>query len=76
VTAEQLVRYALSLPLVQAAVIGTDSVDVVKKNIEILMNFKAMATEEMKKIRADLSPFFEHKSLPWMQPGYRDGELA
>jgi len=76
VTPDELIRYALSLPFVHAAVIGTDSVDVVKKNIENLKNFRPMAAEEMKKIRADLNPFFEHKNLPWMQPGYRDGELA
>ena len=73
---DDLIRYALSLPLVHAAVIGTDSLDVVKKNIEILKNFKPLAAEEMKRIRAELGPFFEHKSLPWMRPGYRDGGLA
>ncbi len=76
VTPDELVRYALSLPHVHAAVIGTDSVDVIKSNIEILKNFEPLAAEEMKKIRADLSPFFEHKNLPWMQPDYRDGGLA
>jgi hypothetical protein len=76
VTPGELIRYALSLPHVHAAVIGTDSVDVVKSNIEILKNFKTMAAEEMKKIRAELNPFFEHKNLPWMQSGYRDGGLA
>jgi hypothetical protein len=44
--------------------------------MEILKTFKAMDAEEMKKIRADLNPFFEHKNLPWIQPGYRDGGLA
>jgi len=76
VTPDELVRYALSLPYVHAAVIGTDNVDVVKKNIENLKNFRPMDAEEMRKIRADLRPFFEHKNLPWMQPGYRDGGLA
>ena len=76
VTPDELIRYALSLPLVHAAVIGTDSVDVVKKNIEILKNFKPLAAEEMKRTRVDLSPFFENKNLPWMQPGYKDGGLA
>jgi len=76
VTPDELVRYALSLPHVHAAVIGTDSVDVVKKNIENLKNFRPMDAEEMKKIRADLRPFFEPKNIPWMQPGYRDGGLA
>jgi hypothetical protein len=76
VTPDELIRYALSLPHVTAAVIGTDSVEVVKKNIEILKNFKPLEAQEMQKIRADLGPFFEHKNLPWMQPGYRDGDLA
>lgn len=74
--AADLIRYALSLPHVHAAVIGTDSVEVVDKNLEILKNFRAMDAQEMKKIRADLGPFFEHKSLPWMQPGYREGGWA
>jgi len=68
-----LIRYALSLPHVCAAVIGTDSVDVLKKNAETIKNFKVLNAEEMKRIRADLSPFFEDPALPWMCPGYRDG---
>ncbi len=76
VTPDELIRYALSLPRVHAAVIGTDSVDVVKKNIENLKKFRPMDAEEMKRIRVDLNPFFEHKNLPWMEPNYRDGELA
>jgi predicted aldo/keto reductase-like oxidoreductase len=76
VTPEQLVRYALSLPQVNAAVIGTDSVDVVKANVDILKNFKPMDAAEMDRTRADLSPFYKGHELPWMQPGYRDGHLA
>jgi aryl-alcohol dehydrogenase-like predicted oxidoreductase len=68
-----LIRYALSLPCVCAAVIGTDSVEVLKKNAETIKNFTVLGPEEMKKIRAGLSPFFEDEALPWMCPGYRDG---
>jgi aryl-alcohol dehydrogenase-like predicted oxidoreductase len=68
-----LIRYALSLPHVCAAVIGTDSVEVLKKNAETIKNFTVLGPEEMKKIRAGLSPFFEDWALPWMCPGYRDG---
>jgi len=71
-----LIRYALSLPYVHAAIIGTDSVDIVKRNLEILKSFRAMDSEEMKKIRAALGPFLESKNIPWMQPGYADGGLA
>ena len=71
-----LIRYALSLPYVCAAVVGTDSVEVLKKNAETIKNFTVLGPEEMKKIRAGLSPFFEDWALPWMCPGYRDGFKA
>ena len=73
---EELIRYALSLPHVNAAVIGTDSLEVLKKNLEIVKNFKPMSPEEMKKIRVDLKPFFEGGEIPWMQPGYSDGSQS
>jgi len=73
---EELVRYALSLPYVNAAVIGTDSLEVLKKNIEIVKNFKPMNQEEMQKIRVDLQPFFEGEEIPWMRPDYSDGSPA
>jgi hypothetical protein len=71
--AEDLIRYALSLEKPHVAVIGTDSLEVVKKNRELLLNFSPMSPEEMQKIRGDLEPFFAGKNVPWMQPGYRDG---
>ncbi len=76
ITPEELIRYALSLKHVTAAVIGTDSMDVLKKNIELVRNFKPMTSKEMMETRATLDPFFESKSLAWMQPGYTDGILA
>jgi len=36
-------------------------------------NFAVLDPEEMKKIRAGLSPFFEDWALPCMCPGYHDG---
>jgi hypothetical protein len=71
-----LIRYALSLPHVCAAVVGTDSVEVLKKNAGTIKNFTVLNPEEMNKIRAGLSPFFEDRALPWMCPGYRDGLKA
>jgi aryl-alcohol dehydrogenase-like predicted oxidoreductase len=76
ISADELVRYALSLPHVNAAVIGTDSLEVLKKNIEIVKNFKPMTQEEMQKIRVDLRPFFEGGEIPWMQLDYSDGSPA
>ncbi len=71
---ETLIRYALSLPHVTAAVIGTDGVAIVRKNAALVRDFRPMDADEMKKVRAGLQPFFGNDSLPWACPGYRDGE--
>lgn len=73
---EELIRYALSLPQVHAAVIGTDSLDVLEKNIALARNFKPMSQSTMRQVHSVLSPFFAAKNLPWMCPGYRDGIMA
>jgi aryl-alcohol dehydrogenase-like predicted oxidoreductase len=71
--AEELIRYALSLEHAHAAVIGTDSLEVLKKNIRLVRNFTKMNPEEMEKISANLQPVFAGHNLPWMDPGYTDG---
>ena len=71
--AADLIRYALSLKHPHVAVIGTDSLDVVKKNRELLLNFSPMSLEEMEKLKENLEPFFAGSNIPWMQPGYSDG---
>ena len=70
---DDLVKYALSLSHVTAAVIGTDSVEVLKKNIETIKNFKPLGEERMKELHVVLDPFFKSTRLPWMQSGYYDG---
>jgi predicted aldo/keto reductase-like oxidoreductase len=75
-SAKDLIRYALSLEQPHVAVIGTDSLEVVDKNRELLKNFTRMSPEEMAKIRGELEPLFAGHGLPWMQPGYVDGCLA
>ena len=70
---ESLIRYSLSLPLVHSAVIGTDSVEVVRKNAALLKSFKPMTAEEMKALSVPLEPFMAGAGLPWMNPGYKDG---
>jgi hypothetical protein len=69
-----LIRYALSLPLVHAAVVGTDSVEVVRKNAALLRDFRPLPAEDMRRLTVRLEPFFAGTGLPWMRPGYRDGE--
>lgn len=70
---DDLVRYALSLEGITAAVIGMDSLEVLNRNVEIVQSFKPLDQNEMDKLRADLDPFYRNHKLPWMQPGYHDG---
>jgi predicted aldo/keto reductase-like oxidoreductase len=73
---KDLIRYALTLEHVTSAVIGHDSLDVLKENIALLKEFKAMSPAEMEAMSARLEPFFRGNELPWMRPGYRDGISA
>ncbi len=72
-TPTDLVKYALSLKGVTAAVIGTDSVDVLTQNINTIKNFEPLSDERMKELHVALDPFYKSTKLPWMQPGYYDG---
>jgi len=76
ISSEKLVNYALSLPAISCAVIGQDSVDVLKANIEIIRNFKPLPKEEMDRIRTALVPFYNNKKLEWLQPHYTDGQYS
>jgi len=71
-----LIKYALSLKGPDVVVIGLDSIDVVKSNLEILRNFKPMDETKMKELAQELTPFYNHENLPWMQPGYCDGNYT
>lgn len=73
---KDLIEYALSLQSPDGIVLGMDSMDVVKSNLEILRNFKPLDEAKMKKLALQLSPFYNHNNLPWMQPGYHDGNWA
>jgi aryl-alcohol dehydrogenase-like predicted oxidoreductase len=73
VTPAELIGYALSLEHVTAAIIGTDSVDVVTENAEFARNFQPLAPAEMGRIAGELQRVFSSGKLPWMQPGYTDG---
>lgn len=70
---KDLVRYGLSLKGPDGIVLGMDSLDVVKSNLEILRNFKPMDEAKMNEMAMQLSPFYNHENLPWMKPGYSDG---
>lgn len=68
-----LIRYALSLKGPDVIVLGLDSMEVVKSNIEILKNFQPIDDSAMKVMAQQLVPFFNHENLPWMESGYCDG---
>jgi predicted aldo/keto reductase-like oxidoreductase len=71
-----LIRYALSLKGPAGITVGMEKLETVKENIEILRNFKPMNEMEMELYAANLNPFFRHQNLPWMNPGYKDGQWA
>jgi uncharacterized protein len=73
---EKLIRYALSIENISTAVIGIDSLDVLKKNIEIIKHFEPLPPEEMEQMRMALAPYYQHRNLEWMRPGYVDGHYA
>lgn len=74
--AADLLRYALTLPRVHAAVVGTDSVEVVRRNAALLRDFRPLSPEEMSALAVKLEPFYAGHGLPWMRPGYQDGEAG
>jgi aryl-alcohol dehydrogenase-like predicted oxidoreductase len=49
-TAEEMLRYAMSLP-VATTISGMDSLDVLHKNLNVARNFKPMTPAEMKALR-------------------------
>lgn len=73
---QDLVRYGLSLNGPDGIILGMDSLDVVKSNLEILRNFKPFDEAKMQEMAMQLSPFYNHENLPWMEPGYCDGNWA
>ncbi|MDX1702610.1 MAG: hypothetical protein R3250_18410, partial [Melioribacteraceae bacterium] len=76
ISAESLIRYALSVKYVNMAILGMESLDVLKNNIKLMKDFQPLDNSEMEKIKLSLKPFFKNKKLDWMQHSYRDGLWA
>jgi aryl-alcohol dehydrogenase-like predicted oxidoreductase len=68
-----LIRYALSLDHFSVVNIGTDKMEVLKENLDLIRNFQPLPDSRMEEIRLALEPFYRHKNLAWMEPGYVDG---
>jgi len=71
--ADKLISYALSSKYFSMANIGTDSMEVLNANLELIRNFKPLAKKEIEEVELALHPFFLHKNVPWMDPSYSDG---
>ena len=69
-----LIRYALSINGPTGIVLGMDSLDVVKSNIELLRSFIPMTSSEKNIISSKLTPFFNNTRLEWLREGYHDGD--
>ena len=55
VTAEELLRYAMSLP-VATTIAGMDSLDVLHQNLRVARGFKPMTADEMAELRNRCAP--------------------
>ncbi|RJP20639.1 MAG: aldo/keto reductase [Candidatus Omnitrophota bacterium] len=75
VAAEELIRYALNLP-VAAAVIGMPTLEIVESNAAIARTLKPLSDEEKKQIRKKLAYAAVDGTLPYLAAGYVDGHLA
>lgn len=73
---KDLIRYALSLKHMHAAVISMSSMQNIKDNIAVLKEFKPMSEDDMKTMQLALATFYKHQNLEWMKPSYRDGMTA
>lgn len=72
----KLLRYSLSSEYFSLANIGTDSKEVLDKNLATIRNFQPLSNSEMKEVEAALDPFFRHRDVEWMKPGYVDGRVG
>lgn len=73
---KDLFRYALTLEHFACANVGTDSMEVLRANLNTVRNFKPLSPTQMKDLSARIEPFYRNKAMPWMQSGYVDGLIA
>ncbi|MDJ0508557.1 MAG: hypothetical protein QNJ64_04780 [Crocosphaera sp.] len=69
---QELINYGLSLEHISWAVIGIDSLQILKENIELIKTFTPLSPSRMEEIRTSLTPFYKHENLVWMNPNYID----
>jgi uncharacterized protein len=73
ITAEELVRYALTLP-VAAMIIGMPTLEVVESNAHIARTLKPMTEQERLAAQKKLMAVDMRKTAPYLAAGYVDGQ--
>jgi predicted aldo/keto reductase-like oxidoreductase len=73
-TPNDLIRYSLSLEHVNSAIIGMGEDHTMLENANTLKTFTPMTQAELDEMAVRLDPFYRSTDLPWMRPGYFDGE--
>jgi predicted aldo/keto reductase-like oxidoreductase len=76
ITAEQAIRFSLSQPLT-VQIVGMNSLDNLRQNLQIARNFKPMSPAEMEKLTARCAGMDQGAYYcSYRRPGYRDGDAA
>lgn len=76
VTAPELVRYAMSLP-VASAIVGMRSMEVLESCAQIARTLEPMTADEMAAMRRKVTEATDiGEALPYLTPGYRDCHMA
>lgn len=74
-TAEELIRYALNLPIA-SAIIGMPSLQIVESNAAIAKSLAPITEEQRSEIRKKVAYAAIDGTLPYLAAGYIDGCLA
>jgi uncharacterized protein len=72
ITAEQAIRFVLSHPIT-VQIVGMDSLEHLRENLQIARRFKPMTSAEMEKVIASCAALDTASYCRYRQPTYRDG---
>lgn len=75
-TAEKMIRYALTYKEFSNALISMQKKEELEQNLSVIRDFKPLDRKEMKEMSAMMEPFHRGEDLAWMQPGYEDGQMT
>ena len=67
ITAEEALRYAMSVPGVTTTISGMDKLEVLKKNLKVAQGFKPLGQQEMDALRAKVSASGRRRAIRALQ---------